>query len=110
MGELLYRQTFENKGNINEYMFFMDENEKFIEIEDLKDINDTNNIILEQNIINLDEKISKKEENSIKEGKIMEEEKKSDKMIKEVKEETDKDENIKKEKEEKKNDLYEIII
>ena len=109
LGELLYRQTFENKGNINEYMFFMDENEKFIEIEDLKDINDTNNIILEQNIINLDEKISKKEENSIKEGKIMEEEKKSDKMIKEVKEDIDKDENIKKEKEEKKNDLYEII-
>ena len=111
LGELLYRQTFENKGNMNEYMFFMDENEKFIEIEDLKDDNDANNIILEQHIINLDEKISKKEEYSIKEGKKMEEEKKSDKMIKEVKEKEniDKDKNLKKEKEEKKSDLYEII-
>ena len=109
LGELLYRQTFENKGNINEYMFFMDENEKFIEIEDLKDNNNANNIILEQSIINLDEKISKKEENSIKKGKIMEEEKKSDKMTKEEKEDIDKDKNVQKEKEEKKKDLYEII-
>ena len=106
LGELLYRQTFENKGNMDEYMLLLDENEKFIEIEDIKDLDqnddDVNYIIMEKNNVNSKESISKNNENTQKEQKILIEKKESDEKIKEIKEDKDKkNTDIKKEEGEK---------
>ena len=75
LGELLYKQTFENSGNINEYMFFVDDNEKYIELDDLKDSNnDTNkNGETNKNDFNYEEILKNFEENHEKEKIILNE-------------------------------------
>ena len=45
LGELLYKQTFENMGNINEYMLLVDDNEQYFDFDDLKD---NDNIIINE--------------------------------------------------------------
>ncbi len=84
LGELLYRQTFENKGNINEYMLLVDEDEKYIDFEDIKNT-DSNNILMDKNMIFLEEKNSKNYENSLRDEKIEIEEKINDEKEKEEK-------------------------
>ena len=75
LGELLYKQTFENKRNINEYMLLVDEDEKYIEIDDLKD-SDINNIMIENYNVSSEEKNLKSKEKLEKGKKIdIEEEK-----------------------------------
>ena len=59
LGELHYKQTFENSQNMNGFKLFTDENEKFIDFEDLRD-SDIKNILLNENILNEEEKIIKK--------------------------------------------------
>ena len=63
LGELLYKQTFENKGNIND-MLFMNEDEKYIDIDDLSD-SGINNIVSEKNKnnINSEEKLLTNKDN-----------------------------------------------
>ena len=84
LGELLYRQTFENKGNINEYMLLVDEDEKYIDFEDIKNT-DSNNILMDKNMIFLEEKNQKNYENSLRDEKIEIEEKINDEKEKEEK-------------------------
>ena len=51
LGELLYKQTFENIGNMNDFMYIVDNNEeKYIDFDDLK-INDNKYLELEQEIL-----------------------------------------------------------
>ena len=75
LGELLYKQTFENVGNLNDYLFLVDDNDKCINYDDLKD-KENEEIILNNNYINSDDKISKKYE---KETKIINDKDKKEK-------------------------------
>ena len=86
LGELLYNQTFENKNNINEFLIISDENEKYIDFEDLRD-SDKNDInIINNNNLNLEEKVIINEDIFENEKNIMIEEQINDeKEIEEIK-------------------------
>jgi serine/threonine protein kinase len=56
LGELLYKQTFENMGNMNDYLFLVDDKDKYIEYADLKD-KDIEEIVLNDNCLKLNDKI-----------------------------------------------------
>ena len=92
LGELLYKQTFENMGSINDYLFLVDDKEKFIDYEDLKD-KDIEEIVLNNNYLNLNDKILKKYQEYEKELELLNE-----------KESNKKDKNKNKDKSRHKND------
>ena len=60
LGELLYKQIFENKGNIDDYMLIIDDDneEKFIDFDELKN-EDINDNIMNNKCLELEEKILK---------------------------------------------------
>ena len=69
LGELLYKQTFENMGNMNDFMYIVDnDEEKYIDFDELK-MNDNKYLELEEEILKnyedyeKNEKVDKKNKN-----------------------------------------------
>ena len=113
LGELLYNQTFENKNNINEFLIISDENEKYIDFEDLQDTDKNDNNILNNNLkleekIIINEDIFENGKNIIIEEKINEEKEQKEAKENENKENKD-DNNLSKEMKNNNNLLKERI-
>ena len=123
LGELHYKQTFENNQNMNGFRILENENEKFIDFEVLRE-SDINNILVDDNILN-EEKYIKTNIDSEKRLKIMEDSKNEEEIMlniktteNNIKNETneniaslnsDKNEEKNKDKEKEKGDIFDKV-